>query len=86
MKQRRLRRLLARRTRPGRVYECPECGRVASVPEWVARPVCVHAWCSSTPEVWDGDDADGEGRLIELSPHEPFRTPGPNTWTEMVPL
>lgn len=69
-----------------RHLRCPECGRVASVPEWCARPICVHAWDNNTPEVWDGDDRDGEGRPIEWSPNEKFRTPGPDTWAEMVPV
>lgn len=69
-----------------RVVRCPECGRVASVPEWCSRPICVHAWDGNTPEVWDGDDSNGEGRPIEQSPNEKYRTPGPDTWTEMVPV
>lgn len=68
----------------GKVYRCPECGRVASVAPWVARPICVHSWSDGTPEVWDGDDDNGEGRAIEQAPNEKFRTPGPDTWTEMV--
>jgi hypothetical protein len=70
----------------GRIMGCPECGRVASVPDWCARPICVHAWVDSAPEVWDGDDTNGEGRPIERAPHEPYRTPGPNTWTAMQPV
>jgi hypothetical protein len=68
------------------VLFCPECGRVASVPEWCSRPICVHAWDGNAPEIWDGDDTDGNGRAIEQAPHEPGRTPGPDTWTAMVPL
>lgn len=73
-------------TSEARVMRCPECGRVASVPEWCARPVCVHAWDGCTPEVWDGDNTNGEGRHIEQSPNEEFRSPGPGTWAEMVAL
>lgn len=70
-----------------RVLRCPECGRVASVPEWCARPICVHAWSDCAPEIWDGDDCGVEpGRKIEESPNEDYRTPGPDTWAEMVPL
>lgn len=69
-----------------RIMRCPECGRVSSVAEWVARPICVHAWeGGGTPEIWDGNDANGEGRPIEWSPNEKYRTPGPDTWSEMVP-
>lgn len=64
---------------------CPECGRVASVPEWCKRPICVHAWDGCAPEIWDGDDTDGEGHPVEQSPTEAWRTPGPRTWTAMVP-
>lgn len=67
-----------------RVVRCPSCGRVASVPEWCARPICVHAWDGYAPEVWDGDDHDG--RRVEDSPYEPFRTAGPNTWMTMLPV
>lgn len=69
-----------------RTLECPECQRVASVAPWVARPICVHAWGSKAPEVWDGDDVDGSGRRIEESPERRWRSPGPATWAEMVPL
>lgn len=65
-----------------RVLCCPECGRVASVPERCKRPICVHSWDGYTPEIWD---ADAEGDRIEDSPNERYRTPGPDTWTEMVP-
>lgn len=61
-----------------RIVKCPSCGRVTSVPDWVIRPICVHAWNGNAPEVWDG--ASG---YIEQSPNESFRTPGPNTWMEM---
>lgn len=64
---------------------CPSCGRVSSVAPWYTRPICVHAWDSGTPEIWDGDDTDGDGRAIEQSPNEDWRTPGPRTWTEMEP-
>lgn len=63
-------------------YRCVECGRVSSVAEWVKRPICVHSWDAGSPEIWDGDD-DGEGRTIEQAPNEKFRTPGPDTWSEM---
>lgn len=68
-----------------RTMQCPECHRVSSVAPWCGRPICVHSWEGNAghPEIWDGDNADGEGRRIEDSPHEPFRTPGPKTWTEM---
>jgi hypothetical protein len=65
------------------IWQCPECKRVASVPEWCARPICVHAWDGNTPEVWNGDDTDGEGRPIEWSPNERYRDPGPETWSGM---
>jgi hypothetical protein len=55
------------------------------VPEWCARPICVHAWDGNAPEIWDGDDDDGQGRPIEHAPNEDYRTPGPDTWTAMVP-
>ena len=67
-----------------RVFVCQECNRIASVPDWCSRPICVHAWENCTPEIWDGDDVDGEGRLIEESPEPRFRTPGPHSWTEMA--
>lgn len=69
-----------------RHMRCPECGRVASVASWCRRPICVHAWEGSapTPEVWDGDDVDGDGRAIERSPNEKMRAPGAGTWAEMV--
>jgi hypothetical protein len=69
-----------------RIVYCPECRRVASVPEWCSRPICVHAWDGCTPEVWDGDDCgpDEGPRRIEDSPNEAWRTPGPKTWAEMV--
>lgn len=70
----------------GTAMMCPRCGRVASVPGWCSRPICVHAWNGSSPEVWDGDDVDGEGRRVEDSPEESFRSPGPTTWSEMVPV
>jgi hypothetical protein len=69
-----------------KVVMCPECGRVASTPEWCIRPICVHGWEGCVPEVWDGDDTNGSGRPIEHSPNEAFRMPGPNTWTAMVPF
>lgn len=66
-----------------RTFRCPLCGRISSVAEGIARPICVHAWDGGTPEIWDGDDTDGEGRTIEESPNKDYRTPGPNTWAEM---
>lgn len=69
-----------------RHLRCPECGRIASVPEWCSRPICVHAWAGCAPEIWDGDDRDGEGHPIEWSPNEAFRSSGPETWTAMVPV
>jgi len=66
----------------GRVVRCPECGRVSSVASWIKRPICVHGWENGTPEIWDGDQ---EGHKIEDSPNPVWRTPGPETWTEMVP-
>jgi len=69
-----------------RIMRCPDCGRVASVSPWCKRPICVHAWDGCTPEVWDGDDTNGEGRPIEWSPNEEYRVPGPQTWTAMEPL
>lgn len=69
-----------------RVMMCMECMRVASVPDWLERPICMHAWDGNTPEVWDGNDADGEGRHIEQSPNEKMREPGPRTWSEMIVL
>jgi hypothetical protein len=69
---------------PRRILRCPECGRVASVPDYCARPICVHADEPYAPEVWDGDDENG--RPIEQSPNEEWRTPGPSTWAEMVPV
>ena len=68
-----------------RHMRCPECGRIASVPDRCKRPICVHAWTGSAPEIWDGDDTNGEGRTVEQSPNEPFRSPGPKTWAAMVP-
>lgn len=65
-------------------YRCGECGRVSSVAEWVKRPICVHAWDAGSPEIWDGDDVDGEGRTIEQSPNEDYRVPGATTWIEMT--
>jgi hypothetical protein len=65
---------------------CPECGRIASVAEWCARPICVHAWDSYAPEIWDGDDSGSDGRPIEWSPNEEWRTPGPDTWAAMIDL
>lgn len=72
---------------PERVFMCPLCGRVSSVAEYCTRPICVHSWEGNAgcPEVWDGDNVDGEGRGIEQSPQESFRSPGPHTWAEMVP-
>lgn len=67
-----------------RHMRCPECGRVASVAEWCSRPICVHAWVSNVPEVWDGDNVEGEGGPIEQSPSEAYRSPGPRTWMAMV--
>lgn len=75
--------------RPGeekRLYRCPECGAVASVAPWCKRPICVHSWDYNKPEIWDGDDVDGNGRSIEESPNRTWRTPGLKTWTEMLPL
>jgi hypothetical protein len=71
------------RSKPIRHMRCPECGRVSSVPEWVARPICVHAWLDCGPEIWNGDDSDGDGHSIEVSASEKWREPGPGTWTEM---
>jgi hypothetical protein len=66
-----------------RTMRCPTCKRVASVPDWCSRPICLHSWAgSNTPEIWDGDDVDGEGRSIEESPNEEYRTPGKH-WSEM---
>lgn len=61
-------------------FRCPECQRVSSVANWVVRPICVHSWDSCSPEIWDGADP---GNLIEHSPNEKFRTPGPDTWSDM---
>lgn len=69
-----------------RQMECPECGRVSSVAPWLTRPICVHSWASGVPEIWDGDDVNGEGRPIECSPNENYRVPGPDTWAVMVPV
>lgn len=69
-----------------RTLECPECHRVASVADHCKRPICVHNGASNGPEIWDGDDVDGEGRRIEDSPEPRWRTPGPTTWAEMVPV
>jgi hypothetical protein len=71
----------------GRRMECPECGRVATVPPWCKRPICVHDWTGNAPEIWDGDDVDGRGGYypIEASQNADWRTPGPNTWALMVP-
>lgn len=69
-----------------KTLKCPECDRVASVPEWCSRPICVHAWDGLSPEIWDGDDRDGEGHPIEWAPNEKYRVPGPDTWAEMVPF
>lgn len=57
---------------------------MASVPEWCARPICVHKWDGYVPEIWDGDDTNGVGRKIEQSPDESYRIPGPNTWAQMM--
>lgn len=70
---------------PIRTLRCPRCGRVASVAPWCARPICVHAWENVAPEIWDGDDSDGNGSKIEDSPNEAYRTPG-DTWEEMLPV
>lgn len=69
-----------------RTLVCPECGRVSSVSPWCARPICVHAWMDAGVEIWDADNVDGDGRSIECSPNESYRTPGPYTWAEMVEL
>lgn len=65
---------------------CPECGIIASIAPWCARPVCVHSWDGNEPEIWDGDDVGWDARRIEDSPNPTYRTPGPETWAEMVPL
>jgi hypothetical protein len=67
-----------------RTLRCPECSRVASVPDWCNRPICVHDWDGYAPEIWDGKPDDG--RPIEESPNEKYRTPGPDTWADMVPV
>jgi hypothetical protein len=64
------------------IYVCPECGRVASVPAWVERPICVHAWDGASPEIWDG----GGDERPEDAVNEKYRTPGPDTWADMVPV
>lgn len=68
------------------VMLCPECGRIASVAGWCKRAICVHAWAGCAPEVWDGDDTDGEGRRVEESLNPTFRLPSSDTWTAMVAL
>lgn len=68
-----------------RIMRCPECGRVSSVAPWIARPICVHSWDAGIPEIWDGDETSSGGP-IEFSRNEEWRTPGPKTWTEMVPV
>lgn len=73
-------------TYEGIVMRCPECGRVASVPEWCKRPICVHAWDGCGPEIWDGDDSGADGGPVETSPNKEWRSPGPATWTAMEPL
>jgi hypothetical protein len=72
----------------GRVFMCPGCGRVASIADgYNQRPLCVHMdEPGGGPEVIDGNDTDGEGRPIEMVPHEPSRVPGPHSWNEMVPF
>ena len=67
-----------------RTMKCPECGRIASVPDRCNRPICVHVWEGYVPEIWDGDDLSGDGRTIEESPNPDYRKPGPDTWTAMV--
>jgi hypothetical protein len=74
------------RSSVSKVMRCPECGRVASVPGWCARPICVHAWEGCSPEIWDGDDPHGRGRPIEASDTEAYRVPGPHTWAAMVEI
>jgi len=64
---------------------CPVCGAIATVAEYIKRPICVHV-VDLGPEIWDADDTDGEGRRIEESPNEVYRTPGPASWGLMVPL
>lgn len=59
-----------------RHFTCPECGRAATVAPWVSRPICVHSWDSTTPEIWDADDTDGHGTPIEQSPNEEYREEG----------
>ena len=68
-----------------RVMICPDCGRVASVAPWCARPICVHSWDGCTPEIWDGNESTSDGLPIERAPNEEMRTPGPSTWTTMLP-
>lgn len=67
-----------------RIMRCPECRRVASIAPWVTRPICVHAWADTVPEVWDGDDAYNGS--IESAANLDWRTPGPETWTAMEPF
>lgn len=69
---------------PSLTFICPKCGRMTSVPEWCTRPICVHAWDGNTPEIWDGDNTDGEGRTIEESLDKTFRVPGTDTWAQMI--
>jgi hypothetical protein len=69
-----------------RTLRCPECQRVASVPDWCERPICMHAWDGMTPEVWDGNNTGFDAGTIEKSRLESMRTPGPRTWSEMVEL
>jgi hypothetical protein len=64
-----------------RTMRCPECRRVASVPSWCTRPICVHAWGGCAPEIWNRDDPDVK---LEQSPDPHWREPGPETWVTMV--
>lgn len=66
-----------------RVMVCLSCGRVASVPAGLDRPICLHSWEVVSPEVWDGNNTDGEGRRIEEGG---MPNPGPATWNNMVEL
>lgn len=71
---------------PARVFICPQCGRIASV-AWAERPICMHSndGIAGTPEIWDGNNTDGNGRKIEESPNEKFRVSGAGTWAQMIP-
>jgi hypothetical protein len=68
-----------------RHMRCPDCGRVASVPDWCSRPICVHTWTGCAPEIWDADDTGANGGPIELAPNEEYRSPG-KWWAHMEPF